>query len=574
MNMPDSLLGQQLDEYRLEALLGRGGMARVYRGLDVRLKRYAAIKVIDSPFRAESEYIVRFEREAQTIAQLEHPHVVRLYRFGEAKDVLYMAMQYIQGADLFTILESYHQDGELMPPEDAVRIIREVCQALDYAHSKGVIHRDVKPSNVVLDKSGRAYLTDFGLSLLAEIGTRGEVFGTPHYMAPEQVVSSAGVVPQSDLYSIGVMLFEMFTGRLPFEAAEMMDVAMLHLHQPPPAPRSLRPEINPELERVILRALSKKPEDRYPTGAALVKALERALHVAPASIMRPPVTGPLSMADRVAVEMAAHPLPPLPAAVAAEGQAADRRLATEQVAVPAARPGAPAGPTPVPLTGPLEAPRPSRFKVPLIAAGLGGLALLAVLACLTTYLVAQALAGDETVGEETLGATLVAAESTAGDKEATPTRAPIATAATLPPATLTTAIIADTGGGTSYQLVLASRGDDSLFVVNQGALPFPLGPLALGGGGEEDDDDEEASLEGSAWGVAILQPGECVTVWKEQGNPQPPDVSCNQVGERLEVGNRERFWRNDYAVFYNGERVGECRRNERQCVVTIPVEND
>jgi predicted Ser/Thr protein kinase len=567
MSTADSLIGQQLDEYRLEALLGRGGMARVYRGLDVRLKRYAAIKVIDSPFRAESEYIVRFEREAQTIAQLEHPHIVRLYRYGEAKELLYMAMQYIEGADLATILESYHRNGELMPSEDTVRIIREACLALDYAHSKGVIHRDIKPSNMILDRSGHTYLADFGLSLLAEIGTRGEVFGTPHYMAPEQVVSSAGVVPQSDLYAVGVMLFEMFTGRLPFEAAEMMDVAMLHMTQPPPAPRTFRPDINPELEGVILKALSKKPEDRYPTGAALVKALERALHMAPASILRPPVTGPLSMADRVAAEMAAHPLPPLPAPVVAESQAADRRLATEQVAAPAPRPVAPPTPVPVPLTGPLETPRPSRSKVPLIAAGLGGLALLVVFFCLALYLVA--LAQDETAGEETAAATSVVVDSTAGDEEATPTRAPITTPVPVVETVPTTA------GSDVYQLLLAMQGDDSLSVVNQGALPFPLEPLAFGGGGGDDDDeDEEATLEGTAWGVAMLQPGDCVTVWKEQGNPQPPNVSCNQVGERLEVNNRERFWRNEFAVFYDGERVGECGGNQQQCTVTIQVEND
>ncbi|MEJ2560140.1 MAG: serine/threonine-protein kinase [Anaerolineae bacterium] len=160
----DDLLGKQLDEYHLDALLGQGGMARVYRGLDVHLKRWAAIKVIDARFRADSEYMKRFEREAQAIAQLEHPHIVRLYRYGEANGLLYMAMQYIEGADLDTVLATYREDGELIPPEDASRIAREVCLALDYAHSKGVVHRDVKPSNIMLDKEGNTILTDFGLA--------------------------------------------------------------------------------------------------------------------------------------------------------------------------------------------------------------------------------------------------------------------------------------------------------------------------------------------------------------------------------------------------------------------------
>ena len=150
MTDDDFLIGQQLDEYRLEAMLGHGGMARVYRAVDVRLKRYVAIKVIDPPFRDDSDYATRFEREAQAIAQLDHPHIVTLYRYGEANDLLYMAMQYVEGADLHTVLDSYRADGELIEPEDARRIVREICLALDYAHRQGVIHRDIKPSNVMV----------------------------------------------------------------------------------------------------------------------------------------------------------------------------------------------------------------------------------------------------------------------------------------------------------------------------------------------------------------------------------------------------------------------------------------
>ncbi|MFC1976249.1 serine/threonine-protein kinase, partial [Chloroflexota bacterium] len=238
----DDLIGQQLDEYRLEELLGHGGMARVYRALDVNLQRYVAIKVIDAPFRADSEAAARFEREAQAIAQLEHPHIVGLYRYGETNHLLYMAMQYIEGADLDSVLETFRADEEFMPPEDISRIIREICEALDHAHSKDVIHRDIKPSNIMLDQKGRAILTDFGLALLTELGTKGEIFGSPYYIAPEQAISSAGVVPQSDFYSVGVILYEMFTGQVPFDADTPVDVAMLHMSEPPRPPRELRPE--------------------------------------------------------------------------------------------------------------------------------------------------------------------------------------------------------------------------------------------------------------------------------------------------------------------------------------------
>ena len=209
MSNQDDFTNMMLDEYRVEELLGRGGMARVYRGFDTRLHRYVAVKVIDRPFRADKDYIQRFEREAQAIARLDHPHIVKIFRFGEAESLVYMAMQYVEGSDLGAVIDSYQADGEYMEYDDILRLTRELCMALDYAHQQGVIHRDIKPSNVMLNKEGKVVLTDFGLALQAQIGTAGEIFGSPHYLAPEQAISSANVTPQSDLYAVGVMLFEM-----------------------------------------------------------------------------------------------------------------------------------------------------------------------------------------------------------------------------------------------------------------------------------------------------------------------------------------------------------------------------
>lgn len=310
----DSLIGQQLDEYRLEALLGQGGMARVYRALDVRLKRWVAIKVIDTPFRTDADYIKRFEREAQAIAQLEHPHIVRLYRYGEANGLLYMAMQYLEGAPLNELLASYREEGRFIEPAEASRIVREVCLALDCAHRHGVIHRDVKPANIILNQQGQAILADFGLVLLTQVGTQGEIFGTPHYMAPEQAMSSASAVAQSDLYAVGVILYEMFTGVLPFDAAQPLDIAMQHLTKPPRSPRQIRPELSRKLETVILKSLAKDPKGRYATGRALSAALDKALEVAP--VKAAAHTASQTLPERVALSLSKRPLPPIPAVVA------------------------------------------------------------------------------------------------------------------------------------------------------------------------------------------------------------------------------------------------------------------
>lgn len=341
----DALIGQQFDEYRLDKLLGRGGMARVYRGFDVRLKRWVAIKVIDTPFQANSEYIKRFEREAQAIAQLEHPNIVSIYRYGEVDTVLYIAMRFIEGSPLDALLRVYRADQDFIPFAEAEQLIQQICRALDYAHSRGVIHRDIKPANILIDREGNAVLSDFGLALLTSEGTRGEIFGTPHYIAPEQAMSSADVVPQSDLYAVGVIMYEMFTGQVPFTAQEPLDVALLHMTESPPPPRAVRPELSPALEAVILKALAKKPADRYPNGRALGQALRQALRLqrdATTQLAAPR----LSILERVALDLANRPLPPPPGGASspklANGSAGQQhdtqRTSVSPMRVPAALP--------------------------------------------------------------------------------------------------------------------------------------------------------------------------------------------------------------------------------------------
>lgn len=339
----DELLGQQLDEYQIAELLGQGGMARIYRGYDVRLKRNVAIKIIDVTYQTDAEYRARFEREAQAIAQLEHPNIVRLYRYGEISGLFYIAMQYIEGRDLKSALAEYRKKGQIIPADVASSIIREVCQALDYAHSKGIIHRDVKPSNIMIDNYGHAYLTDFGLALLADTETKGEIFGSPHYMAPEQAISSKGSVPQSDLYAVGVILYEMFTGELPFDAEVPLDIAMKHLSDEPRMPHEIRPDIDPALEGVIMMAMAKKPLKRPSNGEELADALDRILKLTPETLSvmerKTAVTTPLPKpAPPAAVASKKRELPPVPAAVTIPpGQAVPKATPQAPTAVAAPR---------------------------------------------------------------------------------------------------------------------------------------------------------------------------------------------------------------------------------------------
>ncbi|MBN1965030.1 MAG: protein kinase [Anaerolineae bacterium] len=280
--MPDPLIGQKLGDYTIIEILGHGGMGRVYRGYDESLERYAAVKVIDTQSVAEDvreEYQRRFTREAKAIAHLNHPNIVGIYQFGEVEEqsLNFMAMQFIEGQDLRFIMHDLHEQGKLIPPQVMLGVVRDIAEALDYAHQNDVIHRDIKPSNIMVTPEGRAVLTDFGLVLTVQEGTIGNTFGSAHYIAPEQAISSAQAVPQSDLYSLGVVLYEMMTGQVPFDDPSTMSVALKHLNDPPPQPTLLNPSISPAIENVIMRTLRKHPGERYRDGRAMTLALQQAI---------------------------------------------------------------------------------------------------------------------------------------------------------------------------------------------------------------------------------------------------------------------------------------------------------
>lgn len=287
MALQDPLLGKKLGDYKIESLLGKGGMARVYKGYDENLDRYAAVKVIAGEFTAseEAEYTERFQREARAIARLRHPHIVGIYQFGRMEGLYYMAMVFLDGEDLRYRLRKYISQNEQMPVAEILKMAAEIADALDYAHGQGVIHRDIKPSNIMMTSHGAA-LTDFGLALSTQEGTMGDTFGSAHYIAPEQAVSSARAVPQSDLYSLGIVLYESFAGKVPFDDPSAMSVALKHLNEAPPPIKQFNPKLPDALQNVITKVLNKDPKQRYQTGKELVAALYEAVDAKPIQITR------------------------------------------------------------------------------------------------------------------------------------------------------------------------------------------------------------------------------------------------------------------------------------------------
>jgi len=273
------LEGKTLDRYRVLSLLGQGAMAQVYRARDLESGAEVAIKVLHPHLTSDPQVAARFEHEARAASKLDHPAIVRVLDHGRVGDTSYLVMPLREGPSLKEYLEE--RAGHPVPVADAVNLVARLADALDYAHRYGVVHRDVKPSNVLLSGGDlrEGMIVDFGVAHLTEATVEtasGTTLGTPAYMAPEQ---GAGEQPdaRTDVYALAAMLFEMVTGRPPFRAESPYAVIMHHIHTPPPSPRSFRPDLPPAVEAVILRALAKDPANRYATAADFAAALHRSL---------------------------------------------------------------------------------------------------------------------------------------------------------------------------------------------------------------------------------------------------------------------------------------------------------
>src|SRR6266699_3182578 len=315
----DPLLGTTFGNYKILAPLGQGGMAHVYRARQENLDREVAVKVLPPWYAADRNFVVRFNLEARLIARLSHPNIVTVHDFNESNGHLYIVMQLVDGGTLKQILDTSHDAvsaaGTSFPLPgtmdvlEANRIFQQLASALTYAHEKGIIHRDIKPVNVLMDRSGRPILSDFGIAkvLAGSSGlTRpGAGVGTPEYMSPEQCKGEE-VDGRADIYALGVMLFEALTGRTPFVGDNYPALAHSHIYEEPPDPRIFNRHISLPLQNIMLRALQKKPEHRYQHTSEMAKALERAVQagdnyteqtIRPASIDRTP-TSPIYLCPK------------------------------------------------------------------------------------------------------------------------------------------------------------------------------------------------------------------------------------------------------------------------------------
>jgi len=315
----DSLIDTLFDgRYRIQRKLGAGGMADVYLAEDQELGRRVAIKILNGRHANDAQFIERFRREAKNAAALNHPNIVSIYDRGNAEDTYYIAMEFLDGRTLKELIIS----RGAAPINVAIEYARQILSALRFAHRHGIVHRDIKPHNVLVDAEGRVKVTDFGIARAgtSQMTETGSIVGTAQYLSPEQA-RGGEIDPRSDLYSLGIVLYELLTGKTPFDGETPVEIAMKHLSNAPKPPSKLRPDIPPELDMVVLRALAKNPDDRYQSADEMEADLERVARGARVSaatldsatqVLRRPATA--AAATAAAATAATMIAPPAPAA--------------------------------------------------------------------------------------------------------------------------------------------------------------------------------------------------------------------------------------------------------------------
>lgn len=376
------LVGQTLGQYRIEGRIGSGGMATVYLAEQPSIGRKVAVKVLPAIFMNDPTFLERFKREVQVIARLQHPRIVPVYDYGEHDSLPYIVMAYLDGG---TLRDHIRDDGPLELTA-IIRLTRQIAEGLDHAHKQGIIHRDFKPGNVLLDKSGNAYLADFGIAKISESAsqlTGSGLVGTPAYMAPE-MIDRAEASPSVDIYALGATVYEMLTGNQPFYGETPLRVMMAHAQDQIPDVRAAMPDLPPAMTHVINRALAKRPEMRYQTSFELVEALEDAAKGKPIEPLPEEEQG----AGTVVLEKKAPAVPAAPAVVPpAPGTAVD-----DYVSPSATDMGVSTGAVPEPASS-----KKKRGCSPVTIIGIGvGVLLLGGACVLGSMFVLPALNGNDT----------------------------------------------------------------------------------------------------------------------------------------------------------------------------------
>jgi serine/threonine protein kinase len=286
---PSTLEGTTIGKYRILEALGRGGMAQVYKAYHPQLDRHVAIKILRADLVEQDEFLLRFRREAHAVSGLRHTNIVQVFDFDVQDDLYYMVMELLEGDTLRARMNEYRVRGQRMPLVEVVSILNDVLSGLAYAHSEGIIHRDIKPANIMLTKKGQAVLTDFGIAQIVgstQYTVSGALMGTLNYMAPEQGLKGLCDI-RSDIYSLGIVLYEMLTGYTPFDADTPLAILMKHLNDPLPLPTQVDPTLPTMLENVVLKALAKDPDDRFQSAQEMAAALQKCMSVGLPSIARP-----------------------------------------------------------------------------------------------------------------------------------------------------------------------------------------------------------------------------------------------------------------------------------------------
>ncbi|GAB4203249.1 MAG: hypothetical protein OHK0022_27240 [Roseiflexaceae bacterium] len=376
-----ALLGKTLGRFTLQSELGRGGMAMVYRAHQQDLNRDVALKILRPELALDQGYVARFTHEARSVAALDHPHIVPIYEVGSARledtnaTLHYLAMKYIVG----TTLKQLVRQGGPLDILQACDLLDQVASAIDYAHRQGMIHRDIKPSNIMVAGNNWAYLTDFGLarSMIHTIGLTidGAVLGTPEYMSPEQAEGRASIGGPSDIYSLGVVIYELLTGRMPFEAETPMGALVARLQRPPDPLRNHRGDLALPVEHVVLKALARDPAERFPTATALMIALREAATSSVPILSAATTESPTqTMTTAAAYTLNAAPALATASLATGPGLGGGPLLAAEGATIALAPPAAP----PAAVVPPPEKVRRRSWRK-RIALGLGGFMLLCVI---------------------------------------------------------------------------------------------------------------------------------------------------------------------------------------------------